>query len=79
MGNDINNAARLRLVLSLVFKTPAPPKHRNPKAEEESTPTLKAVTIVSLLFFICDFLSMQLQVLEFALGCLVVDCATMRN
>ena len=74
MGNDINNAAVLRLILSLVFKRPTPPKHRNPIAEEESTPTLKAVTKCSLLFFICTSLSLLSKAVGIALGFLVVHC-----
>ena len=53
-------------LVSLISKIPAHPniERRNPK-KKKWKPTLKAVTKISLLFFICDFLQLQWQVFNF--------------
>ena len=52
--------------VSFVIRIPAHPniEIRNPK-KKKWKPTLKAVTKISLLFFICDFLPLRSQVFNF--------------
>ena len=60
------------VIVSFVSKIPA---HPNTKAEirkKKWKPTLKAVTKISLLFFICDILQLRSDVLKFDPPLLVV-------
>ena len=52
MGNDRNNESLSRLLLSLVFETPTPPKHRNPKAERRVNANLKSSDYELVYFFL---------------------------
>ena len=56
----------LNVIVSFVIKIPAHPniEIRNAK-KKKWKPTLKAVTKISLLFFICDFLLLQWEVFIF--------------